>query len=235
MCAVMVAGLIGCSHEQPAPQTAAAAGQGQGGAAPGSYEPYQTASGPQVSQAPSSIDQACPMQVPGTRAVVAAVDGGVALDLTTTTGDVVDLRARVKAIAGEESSGTAIAQPAAGGAQQGSGGREMHDEVTHIGTRARVQDLPTGARIVFMPVDPGQLGALRAQTDAMATRLNQGDCSQLEAYGVQLSGPNNGARKANRTPPLPPQPAPLPNPLPPEGAYPLPPGPGSNELPPPRP
>jgi len=42
---------------------------------------------------------ACPMQVPGTTVTATDVEGGVALSFTTSTGDVVDLRQRVRRMA----------------------------------------------------------------------------------------------------------------------------------------
>lgn len=141
---------------------------------------------------------ACPMEIPGVRVAMSEVKGAIALDFTT-NGDVMELRQRVHQLAAPQNNAT-MSNDSAGGDMQGSGGREMHHDVAHISTRATVQDLPNGARVVFTPADPGQLDALRTQAQTQVSQLNQGDCSSLEINGVMLRGPNNGNSKANRVP-----------------------------------
>ena len=171
-------------------------GYAQGSAYGGSYSSTQNGNG-----------LACPMEIPGSRVTVGEINGGIALDFTT-TGDVTELRSRVRALAAGPSD-TSMTK-SAGGDQQGSGGREMHHDVTAQTTRTQVKDLPNGARIIFIPSDPGQFDSLRAEAQQQAQRLNQGDCSGLAVNGLNLGG--NIEHKANRTPPQGPNdPTPAPN------------------------
>jgi hypothetical protein len=141
---------------------------------------------------------ACPMEIPGAHVAMTETKGGIALDFTT-NGDVMELRQRVHSLAASQSS-TQIAPQSGAGDMQGSGGREMNQDVTHVQTQASVQDLPNGARLIIRPVDPNQFNSVRQNAMATVSQLNQGDCSALEIYGMQLRAPNNGNVKANRVP-----------------------------------
>jgi hypothetical protein len=90
----------------------------------------------------------CPMRVSFTTATAVDVEGGVALEFKTSSGNTADLRARVRHMG------------------------DMH----HGGppSTATFSDVPGGARIVFQPQDPAQLEALRAHVSAEALRMKSG-------------------------------------------------------------
>ena len=214
--------VIGCHHDQQTAQTvppatasadvgANAGGYGAGAGAsvstPGTPPPVDSpyasggayASGNVAMSSQPETGLACPMEVPGAKVAVAEVKGEAALDFTT-NGDVIDLRKRVRAFGASQSVG-AIAPQGASGDTQGSGGREMQGAVAHVAAKATFQDLPNGVRVIFTPLDQGQVDALRTQIAHEVAQLNQGDCSDLEINGVQWKSPNNNEHKANRIPP----------------------------------
>jgi hypothetical protein len=222
--------VVGCHHDQQTAQTvppatasaemgANAGGYGAGAGAavttpgepppinsnygsPGQYgSDYGSGSAAMSSQPETGL--ACPMEVPGAKVAIAEVKGQAALDFTT-NGDVIDLRRRVRAFGASQNVG-AIAPNANAGAgdTQGSGGREMQGAVAHVQAKATFEDLPNGVRVIFTPVDEGQVEVLRSQLATQVAQLNQGDCSSLEINGVQWKAPNNEEHKANRVPQTP--------------------------------
>ncbi len=221
--------VIGCHHDQQTAQTvppatasadvgAGAGGYGAGagasvstpGTPPPIDSPYANGSnygsnhgssneGATAMSSQPETGMACPMEVPGAKVAVAEVKGEAALDFTT-NGDVIDLRKRVRAFGGTQNVG-AIAPTGAAGDTQGSGGREMQGAVAHVASKATFEDLPNGIRVIFTPLDQGQVDALRTQIARQVAQLNQGDCSDLEINGVQWKSPNNNEHKANKIPP----------------------------------
>ncbi|MBS2028142.1 MAG: hypothetical protein JST54_09585 [Deltaproteobacteria bacterium] len=133
----------------------------------------------------------CPMAVSGTTVQATDVAGGVALDFKTTTGDVADLRNRVRQMAemhnhmhGQDGMMGGSSAPAAG---QGPGGqaKPMGDEkmaaemkVMHAAT-ASVEDIEGGARLTLKPKDPAQLQSLQAHAKEHAARMNREGCPMM--------------------------------------------------------
>lgn len=88
----------------------------------------------------------------------------------TTTGDVADLRARVRHMADMHNQMTGVrgGGPRAGGPP--GHGREM------IPSHASFEEVPGGACLVFVPIDPAQLAALRQQVRMHAEMMQSGRC-----------------------------------------------------------
>jgi hypothetical protein len=92
----------------------------------------------------------CPMQVPGTTVGATEIDGGSVLSFTTTTGDVAELRQRVRRMAemhnqpsGHRMMGSHGAPGHEGG---GRGGMMMGGGMMMPATTASVEDIEGGAR-----------------------------------------------------------------------------------------
>lgn len=121
----------------------------------------------------------------GVLIATAETPNGVALQFTT-TGDVAGLRARVHRMAEMRNR-----MMGSGPGMQGSGmmcGGGMHGGMMGGGmtmrmvpSHASVEDIPGGARLVLTPVDPSQLGALRAHANQMAAMMRQGRCPMFQA------------------------------------------------------
>ncbi len=127
----------------------------------------------------------CPMKVPGTSMREVDVDGGAALEFST-TGDVSEVQRRVARMAemhNHRGGGMMNAEMTDGGAMQehcmmGGGMRDggmmqghgmmgggmMGGGMMGIQADARVEDTPQGARLIFTPKDPKDLDALRRHT-----------------------------------------------------------------------
>jgi hypothetical protein len=128
----------------------------------------------------------CPMAIPGTQ--VAAVDtpDGVALVFTTEAGGVDELRRRVAAMAdmhnqhhggtGEHAgmgghAGMMMMMGSAGTADHAGMAEGKHDGAMAPPSRAVVQPIDGGARIVLTPLDPANLLALRSHVHEHAARM----------------------------------------------------------------
>ncbi len=103
---------------------AVAGGMALGGCASTSTAPAheQQGMGMQGMEMPGGM---CPTQVPGATVSSTDVEGGVALDFKTGTGDVAELRQRVRRMAdmyNQHGGGMMLAHPDAGPAVEGSGG-----------------------------------------------------------------------------------------------------------------
>jgi hypothetical protein len=129
------------------------------------------------------------------------MSNGVAL-VFTTTGDVADLRARVRHMAEMHNQ---MAGMQGSGAPGGPDGRAMG--MHRIPSHASAEEVPGGARLVLVPTDPSQLTALRQHVRMHLERMQSGPCHPC--------------------PQCPTQPAPVPGPG--SGSEPLPPGPESVE------
>lgn len=164
----------------------AACGSTAEGATPNQPQPAATGSAPAPVQPRGA---ACPAG-PAVQIVTAETPTGVALQFTT-TGDVAGLRARVHRMAEKHNrmmgSGMGMQGGMMGsgggmqGGMQGSGG--MHGRgmmMRMIPSRASVEDIPGGARLVLTPDDPSQLGALRDHARRMAAMMQQGRCPMMQ-------------------------------------------------------
>lgn len=107
----------------------------------------------------------CPMEVPGTAVVATDVDGGIALSFTTSTGDVADLRQRMRRMAEMHN------QP--DGHKMKDGGMMMP------AATASVADIEGGAQLILLPKEEAQLGALREHVRMKAQRMTAGECPMM--------------------------------------------------------
>ncbi len=137
----------------------------------------------------------CPMQVAGTTVIATEVEGSAALSFTTTTGDVAELRHRVRRMAqmrtkpgghgmmgghGSAASGAGAEQPGAqagaGREGDGRGGMMMGKRAMMPAATASVEDLESGARLLLAPKDPAQLHALREHVRTKVQGMAGGEC-----------------------------------------------------------
>lgn len=157
----------------------------------------------------------CPMQVPGTTVAVTEVDGGSGVSFTTTTGDVVELRQRVRRMAemhnqpaghmmmgnhdarapGADAEHQHGAQAGAGHEGSGRGGMMMGGGMMMPAATALAEDIEGGARLILQPKDPAQLGALRENVRMKAQRMAAGECPMM-SLGSGSESPFGSAIRA---------------------------------------
>ena len=148
----------------------------------------------------------CPMRVPGATVSVADTEGGVAV-VFKTTGDVAELRRRVRHMAEmhnrHHAEGTmACCQGMMGGGRDAGatpeqGGRGMMMGGSHAGmvpAMAAAEDVEGGARIVLTPKDSAQLGALRTHVRDHAERMGRGECPMMMMGGASQSSEHQHER-----------------------------------------
>lgn len=133
----------GCGTTPPRNQAAVQSGGGDGGVG-----------------GMGMMDEMCPMAVPGTTVAASDVDGGVALAFTTRSGDVEELRRRVRRMAEMHA---------------GHGGMGMMPAAT-----ATVEDVDGGARIALIATDPAQQEALRQHAHMHAGQMQGGQCPMMQ-------------------------------------------------------
>jgi hypothetical protein len=109
----------------------------------------------------------CPMKVPGTKVMSADVEGGVVLAFTNGTGNVADLRQRVRGMAEMRD-------------RKNAGGGMMMPAST-----TSVEDVDGGARLVLRPKDPAQLEALRKHARMHAEKMSSGECPMMSPPAEQ--------------------------------------------------
>jgi hypothetical protein len=106
-----------------------------------------------------SMMKDCPMSVRGAEIAVADTADGVALTITTKTGDVSELRERVKRMLA------------------------MHD------IPAKLETIDNGARVTLTPKDPTALTALRKQAREHVDRMTKGGgCEQMHQMMQGMKG-----------------------------------------------
>lgn len=103
---------------------------------------------------------------------------GVAIAFTTTD-DVNALRDRVRAMA--ERHNRMQTMHSTGGMHGGPPETRMR----MVPSRATVDDIPGGARLVLVPIDPSQLATLRHQAEMHAGMMQRGQCPRMARAGVQ--------------------------------------------------
>lgn len=135
----------------------------------------------------------CPTDVPGTRVSAEDTSTGEALTFTTTTDQLPALRERVHAMAdmhnrhhaggdgghgrmGGMHGGMMGGDPGHGGMKGG----DMGDMQMPPPSRADVEDLPDGARIVVTPNDPADLGLLQKTVRMHAEHMQRHGCGMME-------------------------------------------------------
>lgn len=151
---------------------------------------------PPAATADAALMQTCPMVVPGTQVAVSNTAAGEALTFTTASGDVAELRRRVHAMAemhdrhhatgaamehghGDMGHGGGMMGPGMMGGGQGTGGHGTN-ELAIPPSRAAVEDVGGGARIVVTPDDPADLEKLRS-----AVRMH---AKHMQEHGCQMTG-----------------------------------------------
>ncbi len=135
----------------------------------------------------------CPMSVPGTKLSAADTSTGEAITFTTTPDQAAALREKVHAMADLHNR-----HHASGGADQGGmkgmhGGGMMGGHASHGGqdgmmgdmqmpppSRAAVEDLPDGARIIVTPNDPADLERLQTTVRMHAEHMQQHGCGMMD-------------------------------------------------------
>lgn len=130
----------------------------------------------------------CPMSVPGTQVAVAETAAGEALTFTTTPDQAAALREKVHAMAdmhnrhhsssgeaGRGGTGGMGGMMGGGMAGGGMGGMQMPPP-----SRAAVEDLPDGARLVVTPNDPANLPRLQSTVRQHAEHMQQHGCGMME-------------------------------------------------------
>lgn len=106
----------------------------------------------------------CPMNVKGAEIVATNTKDGISLTLTTTSGDVGDLRKRVESMAKMHSAA--------------STGPMMGERM--IPFTAQYEEIPQGARLTLTPKDPARLEEFRDMVRKHAERMKSGDCSMMQ-------------------------------------------------------
>jgi hypothetical protein len=104
--------------------------------------------------------QNCPMKVPGADVSVADTSDGIALTITTKSGDVADLRRRTENMARMHSNGA------------------MHSNMTAFSVQS--EEVPGGTRLVLTPKDPAKLEEFRNMVRQHAEQMKKHECSMMK-------------------------------------------------------
>jgi hypothetical protein len=137
--------------------------------------------GTQKSQAAADSD--CPLALPGAQLRSEVTADGVALVFTTGGGDPTELRDRVQRMA------------------------DHHNGAPVPASRAAVEEIDGGARVVFTPSDPAKVGVLREQIRVHGKEMASTGCAEDPAPAKSL--PPASPSGDSKTPPDP-TPAPTP-------------------------
>jgi hypothetical protein len=113
----------------------------------------------------------CPMKVSGTTVTATDVEGGVKLAFITSTGDVAELRQRVRGMAQMHND-----HHAAGGMMKSG---MMKSDMMMPAATASAEDIEGGARLVLRPKDQSQLEALREHAHKHAGQMTAGECPMM--------------------------------------------------------
>ena len=154
---------------------------GHGAAPPATAAPSQAQQSPEAMGAMSM--QSCPMAIPGTQVSAAETSNGESVTFTTSPDHAADLRERVHAMADMHNHH-----------HQGDGMEGMHGDMQHGDmmasgehmammpppSRAVVEDVEGGARIVVTPNDPADLERLRSTVRMHAEHMQKSGTCQME-------------------------------------------------------
>lgn len=128
------------------------------------------------------MDSMCPMKVQGTAVRAIDVDGGVAFVFTTKTGDVEDLRQRVRHMAQMHGTNAAgmMTTTTVSGVHHSPPDVKVKREAMPA-SEASAEDVERGARLVLRPKDPAQLAGLRRQVRDLAKSMAHlhGECPEM--------------------------------------------------------
>lgn len=127
----------------------------------------------------------CPMSVPGTRVLATETASGEALTFTTSPDQAAALREKVHAMADMHNRHHASGDAGHGGmggmmGHGGMGAGGMEGMQMPPPSRAAVEDLPDGARILVTPNDPADLQLLQATVRQHAEHMQQHGCGMID-------------------------------------------------------
>lgn len=135
----------------------------------------------------------CPMAIEGVEVDVSDAEGGVAMEFTTDTGDVQDLRDRVRHMAAmyeiHRGGGHMMWHHHMDGHRHGrrghgrgmGPGRGMGGQRTPMpDATATMEEIDEGARLVLVPRDPAELDELRTHAQMQEQRMESGQCWRLQ-------------------------------------------------------
>jgi hypothetical protein len=120
------------------------------------------------------------MSVPGTKLAAADTSTGEAITFTTTPDQAAALRERVHAMADVHNRHHASGDADHGGMGGMHGGWMMGDMQMPPPSRAAVEDLPDGARIIVTPNDPADLDRLQKTVRMHAEHMQQHGCGMMD-------------------------------------------------------
>lgn len=152
-------------------------GSGSSSAAPTASTPHAATAAPGgVRGMHGGMAGMCPLDVPGTKVAAADTADGEAITFTTTPEHADELRSRVRAMADMHNRHHAEAAPGAGGGMHAEhGGMHMPPP-----SRAAVEDVENGARVVVTPTDPQDLQKLQSTVRMHAEHMQQqGGCGMM--------------------------------------------------------
>jgi hypothetical protein len=158
----------------------------------GHHAAEAAAPSPRARAAAPAMAGHCPMEVPGTQVSAADTQDGEAVTFITSPDHEADLRSRVHAMAdmhNEHHQGGGMDH----GGMHGSGsmGRDTstgsgamgHMETMPPPSRASVQDVPGGARLVVTPSDPGDLERLQSVVRTHAQHMSETHACGMDEHG----------------------------------------------------
>jgi hypothetical protein len=131
---------------------------------------------------------ACPMAIPGTQLMVADTPDGESVTFTTSPDRAAELRRRVHAMADMHNShhhgggmeGMHHGGTMGGGSMASTGGG---DTMMPPPSRAAVEDVDGGARLVVTPNDPADLDRLRSTVRMHAEHMRQTGTCEMDHHG----------------------------------------------------
>ena len=143
--------------------------------------PQSQQAGPQHDTHNMAMMQNCPMKVTGADVAVADVENGIAVTITTKSGDVAELRRRTETMAKMHT---------------GSSNADMHGQMMSFS--AKYEEVSNGARLTLTPKDPAQLKEFRAKVRQHVEQMAKGDCSMMQ--GMMMQGMMGGTKNVEPTP-----------------------------------
>jgi hypothetical protein len=135
--------------------------------------------------------QSCPMSVSGAEVAVENTNDGISVTITTTSGDVAELRTRVESMAKMHTAASNEAM--------------MRERM--IPFTVKVEEIEKGARLTLTPNDPARLEEFRTKVRQHAERMKTGDCSMMQDMMKGMMGGMKG-QGAAATPETQPEPKP---------------------------
>ena len=116
---------------------------------------------PQHGASNMSMMQSCPMKVTGADVAVTDTTNGVAVNITTKTGDVADLRRRTESMAKMHTEHS-----------------NMHGEM--MAFEVKYEEISDGARLTLTPKDAAKLEEFRSKVRQHVEQMKTGNCSMMQ-------------------------------------------------------